>query len=324
MSKEPLLQVKDVTKVYGYGFLGRVKFPAVDHVSLSIEDKPEIFTIAGESGCGKTTLARMILSMVKPTSGTILYRGKNVHNLKSRDRTWFLREVQAIFQDPFDTFNPLKKVDTYLYETGKNLLKLNSNEEIHRQIEETLRFTGLSPEEIVGKYPSEFSGGQIQRISIARALLPKPRLIIADEPVSMVDASIRMNILNMFKDLLTRTGTSFIYITHDLATAYYISDEIAIMYRGMIVETGPAEKVLLEQRHPYTEALVKSLPEPGKKEEWKTRINAPGMEIKEFLSPGCKYADICPHKTGKCVKERPPLFELGDVKVACWLYKSKR
>ena len=321
MSEENLLQVEDVSKIYGYGFLGRVKFPAVDHVTLSMENKPKIFTIAGESGCGKTTLARMMLGMVKPTAGTILYRGKNVHNLKSRDRTWFLREVQAIFQDPFDTFNPLKRVDTYLYETASNLLKLKNDEEIRGKIEEALRFTGLSLEEIAGKYPNEFSGGQIQRVSIARALLPKPRLIVADEPVSMVDASIRINILNMFKALLTKTGTSFIYITHDLATAYYISDEIAIMYRGMIVEIGPAEKVLLKRHHPYTQALVKSLPEPGKKEEWKTRINAPGMEIKEFLSPGCKYADICPHKTERCVKEKPPLFEAGDVKVACWLYE---
>jgi len=253
----------------------------------------------------------------------VLYKGRNVHKLKSRENLWFRKEVQAIFQDPYETFNPLKKVDTYLYETARNLLGLKSSEEAYKHVAKVLEFVGLSLEECRNKYPNEFSGGQVQRISVARALLPSPKLIMADEPVSMTDASLRMNVLNMFKELKESQGISFMYITHDLATAYYISDEIAIMYRGMIVEEGPADEVLLGQSHPYTKALVTSLPEPGKREKWlKRQVAAPGMEVKEFLTPYCKYANICPNRTEKCVKERPPMFSVDKVKVACWLYKE--
>jgi len=318
---EFLLEAKNVSKFFGYGFLGRVKFPAVDNVSFHMESHPKILTLAGESGCGKTTLARILLGFLEPNEGTVLYKGKSVHHLKRKEKKWFRREVQAIFQDPYGTFNPLRSLDGYLYGTAKNLLGM-SREEASARIEEVLSFVGLLTKDVLGKNPDEFSGGQVQRISVARALLPEPRLILADEPVSMIDASLRMNVLNMFKELTEKQGISFIYITHDLATAYYISDEIAIMYRGMIVEEGPADEVLLGQHHPYTKALVSSLPEPGKREKWlKEEVNPPGMEVKEFLAANCKYADICPDKSDKCLKERPALLDVGNVKVACWLYE---
>jgi len=323
MDTKFLLQVEKVSKVFGYGFLGRIKFRAVDTVSLYKEDEPKILTIAGESGCGKTTLARIILGFLEPSEGAVMYKGRDIHRLKPKERLWFRREVQAIFQDPYETFNPMRKVDAYLSEAAKNLLELKNPGEASKCVEESLEFMGLSLKDVEGKHPSEFSGGQLQRMSIARALLPKPRLIVADEPVSMIDASMRMNIINIFKELREKLGISFIYITHDLATAFYVSNDIGIMYRGSMVEEGPAEKVLLERHHPYTKALVTSLPQPGKRVEWLKRTRASGMEIKEFLAPGCKYANICPQNFEKCMKERPPMFTVKGVKVACWLYEGQ-
>jgi len=326
MDAKPLLQVEKVSKVFGYGFLGRIKFRAVDNVFLREEDEPKILTIAGESGCGKTTLARILLGLLEPSEGVVLYKGRDIHKLKPKDRLWFRREVQAIFQDPYDTFNPMRNVDAYLYEAARNLLGLKDPAEASKCVGEALEFMGLSLKDVEGKHPSEFSGGQLQRMSIARTLLPKPRLIVADEPVSMIDASMRMNIINIFKELRQKLGISFIYITHDLATAYYVSDEIGIMYRGSIVEEGPAEKVLREPHHPYTQALVNSLPEPGKREEWLKRTKASGMEIKEFLAPGCKYASVCSQRarSERCVKERPPMCVIDGVRVACWDYEEQR
>ncbi|MBS7641571.1 MAG: ABC transporter ATP-binding protein [Candidatus Bathyarchaeia archaeon] len=322
MSEQYMLRVVKLSRFFGYGFLGRVKFPAVDNVSFDMEYKPKIFTIAGESGCGKSTLARMILGILEPSEGAVIYKGKNIYALKSKERRWFYREVQAIFQDPYDTFNPLKKVDRYLYETARNLLDLKDAGKTQDIVDACLKRVGLSFDEIKGKYPSEFSGGQLQRISIARALIPEPKLIVADEPVSMIDASMRMNILNMFKEFKEAEEISFIYITHDLATAYYISDEIAIMYRGVIVEMGPADEVLIKCHHPYTKALIEALPEPSRRDDWLTRkVKPPGMEVKEFIMPGCKYADICPYREDICEEKKPPMFDVGNVKTACWLYK---
>lgn len=317
-----ILRVDSVSKEFGYGFIGRVKFRAVDKVSISLGIEPKILTIAGESGCGKTTLARMMLGILEPTEGSVRYKDRDIHHLKGKDRIWFRKEVQAIFQDPYETFNPMKRVETYLHETVRNLLGLKDQLEASKRIEEVLEFMGLSLDDVRGKYPSEFSGGQVQRISVARALLSHPKLILADEPVSMIDASMRMNIINTFKELKENHRISFIYITHDLATAYYVSDDIAIMYRGVVVEEGSADKVLIDQHHPYTKALVSSLPEPEKRDTWlkESTATAPDMEIKSFLAHGCKYAAICPYRLEKCPQEKPPAFTVNGVKVYCWLY----
>lgn len=263
------------------------------------------------------------MGILEPSEGSIRYKDKNVHKLKSKELVWFRKEVQAIFQDPYDTFNPMKKVETYLYETARNVLGLKSEDEATKRIEEVLEFMDLSLKDVKGKYPTEFSGGQIQRMSVARALLPRPKLILADEPVSMIDASMRINIINTFKELKDKHEISFIYITHDLATAYYVSDDIAIMYRGTVVEEGPADKVLIDQHHPYTKALVSSLPDPQKREMWlkESSTKAPEMEIKEYLAPGCRYAAICPCKLEKCDNNMPFAFIINGAKVACWLYE---
>ncbi|MGB9790491.1 ABC transporter ATP-binding protein [Thermotoga caldifontis] len=316
-----LLQVKRLTKVFTIGSIfSRLKILAVDNVTFEINEA-EIFTLAGESGCGKTTTARIILGFEEPTSGEIHYKGKRIDNLKTEERRRLLKEIQAVFQNPFSTFNPLRKVESYFYDTLFNLGVAQEREEARRIIEEKLEAVGIAFEEFCEKYPSEFSGGQLQRISIARALLTNPKLLVADEPVSMVDASLRMSIVNLFKDLRDKYGLSVLYITHDLATAYYVSDRMAIMFRGEIVELGPAEKVLQEPKHPYTRLLRESVPEPDPSRRWTTKVVLADQEHEEYLRTGCKFAGRCPNAMEICKKESPPYFEVNGVQVKCFLYR---
>lgn len=318
-----LLKIDNIIKIFKYGVVIGKKFTAVDSISFIMENRPQILTIAGESGSGKTTLARIILGFLQPERGKVIYRNKDVYKLKGKEKIWYRKEVQAVFQDPFEAFNPMRKIYTYLYETTKNIVGIEEKNDIDEHINQTLEMVGLSLEEIKGKYPHEFSGGQLQRVAIARALLTKPKLIIADEPVSMIDASLRINILNIFKEIEEKFSTSFIYITHDLATAYYISDEIIIMYRGVIVEKGPIEDVMKEPLHPYTTLLLDSIPVPDitYRAKWLKASKLSGLEIKEFLIKGCKYSDRCPYSSDKCIRERPRLIKIDkNREVACWLY----
>lgn len=259
---EDLLSVENVTRSYALGGLfGRGHFNAVQDVSFSIPDgKPEIFTVVGESGSGKSTLAKMILNLTVPTSGRIRLRGTDVTNPRQRrERLSFMAAVQPIFQNPFEAFSPLKRVDRYLLATARNFAGARSEAEAQAAADQALRNVGLTFAEIERRFPHELSGGQIQRVAIARALIPKPALIVADEPVSMVDASLRMSIVNLFKTLRDNLGVSIIYITHDLATAYYISDHIIVMQTGRVVEGGDARHVLDAPQHPYTQRLKASV-----------------------------------------------------------------
>jgi peptide/nickel transport system ATP-binding protein len=260
-----LLELANVSKTYGRGGLfasRRVK--AVDEVSFRIEAGPSvIFTIIGESGSGKSTIARMILNIAQPTSGVLAFRGRNLATIKSiADRRDFMRQVQPIFQNPFEAFNPLKRLDYYLFSTARRLAGVADRETAERLADEALRAVGLTLREVRGRFPHELSGGQLQRTAIARALLSKPSLIVADEPVSMVDASLRMSIVNVFKNLRDELKISIIYITHDLATAYYTSDQVIIMRRGEIVERGPARAVLAAPQHPYSQKLKDAVLSP--------------------------------------------------------------
>jgi peptide/nickel transport system ATP-binding protein len=257
-----LLEVSHVSKRFVMGGqLSRGYVDAVVDANLSLtSEAAEIFTIIGESGSGKTTLARMILGLERPTSGDILFEGKD--NSERRSRTAhreFLRRVQPVFQNPFETFNPLKRVDRYLYSTARRLYGARTKSAAEAAMDEALHKVGLSLREVSGRYAHELSGGQLQRVAIARALIPNPSLLIADEPVSMVDASLRMSIVNRLRDLRDDLGVSVIYITHDLATAYYISDRLAIMQRGYVVETGPARPILDAPEHPYSRLLKDSV-----------------------------------------------------------------
>ncbi len=318
---EKLLEVKALTKVFTMGsILSRVKLTATDNVSFFIRPG-EIFTLAGESGCGKTTTAKIILGFEEPTSGAIIHNGKDRAETKGK-KVWQEEGIQAIFQDPFGTFNPLRVVDRYFFETLQNFKMATTKHEAIALIDETLQLVGLTYDEFAGKYPSEFSGGQLQRISIARALLTKPNLLIADEPVSMVDASLRMSIVNLFKRLKEDTDLGVLYITHDLATAYYVSERIAIMFRGNIVEMGSVEQVLMSPRHPYTQLLRESIPEADPKKRWSSAITLSELESEEYLRVGCKFAGRCPHVMEKCKSEMPADVLVDDTLVKCHLYKG--
>jgi peptide/nickel transport system ATP-binding protein len=319
---EKLLEVDGLTKVFTLGsMLSRVRITAADNVSFYIKPA-EIFCLAGESGCGKTTVARMILGFEEPTSGTIVHKGKRSEETKNK-KVWFTEGVQAVFQDPFATFNPLRRVDRYFFETVRNYLLAGEKRAAVEAIDQVLMAVGLSYEEFAGKYPSEFSGGQLQRISIARALLTNPTLLIADEPVSMVDASLRMSIVNLFNTLRKDFGMSVLYITHDLATAYYVSDRIAIMFRGNIVEMGPVEKVLMEPKHPYTMLLRESIPEADPKKRWSGTITLSELEHEEYLREGCKFAGRCPGAIEICREVVPEDVYVDDVLVKCHKYTGK-
>jgi peptide/nickel transport system ATP-binding protein len=261
----PLLELRDVGRSYAMGSLfSRHRVQAVDGVSFSMDEgKPEIFTIIGESGSGKTTLARMILNIVPPSAGTIRFGGQDLTRIRgTKARLAFMRRMQPIFQNPFEAFNPLKKLDRYLFMTARRIAGLETIQEIEAASDVALKKVGLSLAEVRGRFPHELSGGQLQRIAIARALIPKPALIVADEPVSMVDASLRMSIVNLLRSLRDDLKVSIIYITHDLATAYYISDRLIIMSKGKVVEAGAARAVLDNPQHPYSIRLKAAVLSP--------------------------------------------------------------
>lgn len=260
-----LLEVVNVTKVFSGG-AWKEPVRAVDAVNLTLPSMPSVLSLVGESGSGKSTLARIILGLLRPTHGQVLLSGRDVTTFRGkRANRELLHMIQPIFQNPYDTFNPLRSVSDALFETALNLGIAKNRSEAERVISESLEVVGLQLSEVIGKHQEAFSGGQLQRLSVARALIPKPRLIIADEPVSALDASLRMTVVNLFKQLKESLGISFIYVTHDLSTAYYISDTVAIMNKGCLVEYGEAEQVLTNPEHDYTRLLVSSIPHVGVK-----------------------------------------------------------
>ena len=311
---DKLLDVIELTKVFSVGSItSRVRITAADNVTFDIKPA-EIFTLAGESGCGKTTTAKMVLGFEEPTSGTITYKGQEK---VANEKVWLTEGVQAIFQDPFSTFNPLRIVDRYFFETVANYKLASNRKDAIELIDQKLKAVGLSYDEFEGKYPSEFSGGQLQRISIARALLTDPILLIADEPVSMVDASLRMSIVNLFKKLKEEFGMSVLYITHDLATAYYVSDRIAVMFRGNIVEMGSVEDVLMNPQHPYTQLLRDSIPQADPNMRWEGQVNLNETEQDEYLKTGCRFAGRCPLVMDICRQQVPPDYVVNEVLIKC-------
>lgn len=312
-----LLEFRNVTKKFRIGgLIWGTQLTAVDGVNLTLDkDRPSILSIVGESGSGKTTLAKILLKLHEPTSGDVFIDGENIFDSRSslhgKD---YYRFVQPIFQNPFETFSMRKSVDSYLYDTALQLRIAKNRSQAHDVVAEALTSVGLDINMVRGKYSNQFSGGELQRISVARGLIPRPKLIVADEPVSMIDASLRMNIVNLFLGLKENFGVSLIYITHDLSTAYYVSDYIAIMYRGNVVEYGPSEEILTRAAHPYTELLLDSVPMVGKK--WVHDLKPPELELAEYQAIACKFAERCPYVRPICREVKPPQVKISDTRRA--------
>ena len=325
----PILEARRARKVFHGGgvFGGRTETVAVADFSMSVSaESPSFVTIAGESGSGKTTIARLLLGLTPPTSGQVLYRGEDVQTLKGDGLRAFRKDVQAIFQDPFEVYNPFYKVDHILTTPIRKFKLADSKSQALELAAGALETVGLRPDETLGRYPHQLSGGQRQRITIARALLLKPRLIIADEPVSMVDASMRATILESLHQLYRTFGISFIYITHDLTTAYQVTDSLVVLYHGAVAEAGPVEEIVSDPQHPYTRELIRSIPVPDPGRGWLEEKIAQ-KEAEETPAeggrPGCNYDARCIDAMPRCGSEVPALYQTDARRAcACFLYEA--
>lgn len=318
-----LLEARHVTKVFGGGLFQRGNsLVALNDLSLTIEEAPPTITaIVGESGSGKTTFARLMLGLTEPTSGEVCYRGVDLRRLDQDQRRQFRRDVQVIFQDPYEVYNPFYRVDHVLQEPVTNFRLAKSKVQGRALIEEALTSVGLRPEETLGRYPHQLSGGQRQRVMVARSLLLRPRVIIADEPVSMIDASLRATVIESLRDLNRRFGISLIYITHDLTTAYQLSENIVVLYRGSVAEAGDVERVVKEPEHPYTRLLIGSIPQPDPKHPWGKEHVPDTTNNGSAGRLGCQFADRCPNVMPICREKTPPLYQTAPHQAtACHLY----
>jgi peptide/nickel transport system ATP-binding protein len=320
---QPLIEAANVGKRFAGG-LGREGTLALAGLSLAIDpERPSVIAVVGESGSGKTTLARLLLGLVEPTEGMVRYRGEDLRRLGRDAHRAFRRDVQAVFQDPYGVYNPFYRVDHVLAMPVRRFGLAASRSEARDLIGEALRAVGLRPEEILGRYPHQLSGGQRQRVMVARALLPKPKLIVADEPVSMVDASLRATILGSLRKLTDEHGISILYITHDLATAYQVSDAILVLYRAHLAEAGAIEPVVRRPQHPYTQLLVSAIPRAHVERDWLVQENEMPRNGVGLTPEGCVFADRCPHAVGLCVAG-PPMLHHTETRraIACVQYRE--
>ena len=324
----PLLEITNATKVYRSGlFRQKDEISALQDFNLRIEENPAtITTIAGESGSGKTTLANAVLGFLNLTSGEILFKGQDISTLSSQQYVDYRRQVQPVFQDPFEVFNPFYQVRHIFDLVIRNFKLAQNRHDAQAMIVDALKVVGLRAEEVLEKYPHQLSGGQRQRMMIARAFLLKPALIVADEPVSMVDASLRSMILDTMLRLRNEHNISFLYITHDLSTAYQISDSTYILYQGLIAESGSTANVIEEAKHPYVQLLLESIPEPNPRTRWSSHIALPSEETFRLKNlQGCRFYPRCSHGMARCQEVIPKPIDVAgdDHKVACLLYENE-
>ena len=311
-SESALLHTAGLTRHFRLGgLLSRRMLHAVDDLDLTIHER-EIVALVGESGSGKTTVARLLAMIYPPTRGAIFYRGRSVHKLRSRkDVLWYRGEVPMVFQDPYSAMNPVFRVS---HGVMRNLKLHRPELDRAQRLEEAERvfdIVGLNPAgDMLRKFPYEMSGGQRQRVGFAQALAVQPKLILADEPVSMLDVSIRAGILNMMASLRAEAGASILYITHDIASARYVADRIIVMYAGHAVEQGPTDVVLSRPKHPYTQLLLSAVPDPREKA---VPVSADSGEPPRVIDPGegCRFRQRCPYAIDKCAKITPALRPMG-------------
>jgi oligopeptide transport system ATP-binding protein len=320
VNNEPLLEVRHLVKHFPIkeGLLidrevARVR--AVDDCSVTV-NKGETLGLVGESGCGKSTFCRTIMQLLKPTSGSVRFEGKEIAGLGRRELRPYRREMQMIFQDPYASLNPRKRVGQIVGDPLK-LHGLASGGELKREVQELLERVGLSSEHY-NRYPHEFSGGQRQRIGIARALALRPKLIVADEPVSALDVSIQAQIINLLDDLQDEFGLTYIFVAHDLGVVRHVSDRIAVMYLGKIVENAPADKLYSGPVHPYTQALLSAVPIPDPEENRSREQVVLEGDVPSPIDPpsACRFHTRCPYATEICSTEEPPLADYGQGRIA--------
>jgi oligopeptide/dipeptide ABC transporter ATP-binding protein len=328
---ENLLEFREVTKVFrraGSGLVRPKTVRAVDRVSLAISTEPQVIALVGESGSGKTTMSRMVLGLETPTSGQVVYKGTDVAEWLRRKPLQYRREVQIIFQDPYGTYNPFYRVDRVLASAARRFRLAPTRAEMKALGQESLTAVGLRPAELLGRYPHQLSGGERQRFMLARIYMIRPKLIVADEPVSMLDASLRAMFLDHLKSF-KNARMSCLYVTHDLNIAYFIADRIVILSSGTVVEEGITESIVKDPLHPYTRELIDSIPEPDPSNRWRERLDAERISRHELREAetlvGCIYRDRCRHAMPRCELETPLLArargrEREDREVACFLY----
>ncbi|ARS90199.1 oligopeptide/dipeptide ABC transporter ATP-binding protein [Natrarchaeobaculum aegyptiacum] len=322
MTEKTVLEVEGLKKYYGMGssFLGKLlgrqeHLRAVDDVDLAVEEG-EVLGIIGESGSGKSTLVETILRLEDPTEGSIRFGDDEVTAYSGGDLREMRQRAQIIFQDPYETLNPKQTVFQAISEPLRNFHDL-PYEELEEIVAETLHDVGLRPpEQYIHSYPEQLSGGERQRVSIARAVVLEPELLIADEPLSMLDVSLQSGIIRMLNRLQERIGFSMLYVSHNLAVVRLVADRIAVMYRGKIVEQGPAEDVIADPQHPYTRALVSSIPTLSGDRE---RVLLPPPEDDADVA-GCQFAPRCPDATDHCREAVPALEHVDGRDVACYLH----